>query len=158
MASGKGGFKASLKPLMARVKESPESLSALLRLLQRTGDSSHGVETMELQAHTFAQKGDFKQARDLYQKLAELEPDNSLHSQNYKQMLSKLGEDPATRVLSAEEAAQAFMLEELEQGAHAIHQNYDAPPEKAIEARLTDAELFVSYNVPAKAIPPLQAV
>ncbi len=158
MAADKAGFEAALYPLMARVKESPESLSALLRLLQRTGDSSHGVETMELQAHTFAQKGDFKQARDLYQKLAEVEPDNSLHSQNYKQMLSKLGEDPATRVLSAEEAAQAFMVEELEQGAHAIHQNYDPPTEKAIEAALTDAELFVSYNVPAKAIPPLEAV
>jgi pilus assembly protein FimV len=158
MAADKAGFEAALYPLMARVKESPESLNALLRLQQRVGDSSNSVETMELQAHAFAQKGDFKQARDLYQKLAELEPDNSLHSQNYKQMLSKLGEDPATRALSAEEAAQAFMVEELEQGAHAIHQNYDPPTEKAIEAALTDAELFVSYNVPAKAIPPLEAV
>jgi tetratricopeptide (TPR) repeat protein len=73
-------------------------------------------------------------------------------------MLSKLGEDPATRVLSPEEAAQAFMVEELEQGAPVIHQNYDPPTEKAIEAALTDAELFVSYNVPAKAVPPLEAV
>jgi tetratricopeptide (TPR) repeat protein len=73
-------------------------------------------------------------------------------------MLSKLGEDPATRVLSADEAAQAFMVEELEQGAPAVHQSYDPPTERAIEAALTDAELFVSYNVPAKAIPPLEAV
>jgi tetratricopeptide (TPR) repeat protein len=158
ITADKAGFEAALYPLMARVKDSPESLNALLRLLQKAGDSSHGVEVMELQAHAFAQKGDFKQARDLYQKLGELEPDNSLHSQNYKQMLSKLGEDPATRALSAEEAAQAFMVEELEQGARVIHQNYDPPTERAIEAALTDAELFVSYNVPAKAIPPLEAV
>jgi hypothetical protein len=50
------------------------------------------------------------------------------------------------------------MVEELEQGAPAIHQTYDPPTERAIEAALTDAELFVSYNVPTKAIPPLEAV
>jgi tetratricopeptide (TPR) repeat protein len=158
MAADKTGFQEAVYPLIGRIKENPEALSALLRLLQKVGDSSHSAEIMELQAHAFAQKADFKQARDLYQKLAELEPENSLHSQNYKQMLSKLGEDPTTRVLSPEEAAQAFMVEELEQGAPAIHQNYDPPTERAIEAALTDAELFVSYNVPAKAIPPLEAV
>ena len=34
---------------------------------------------------------------------------------------------------------------------------YDPPTEKAIESALTDAELYVSYNVPSKAIPPLEA-
>jgi pilus assembly protein FimV len=158
MAADKAGFQEAVYPLIGRIKENPEALSAMLRLLQRVGDSSHNAEIMELQAHAFAQKADFKQARDLYQKLAELEPENSLHSQNYKQMLSKLGEDPATRALAPEEAAQAFMVEELEQGAPVIHQNYDPPTERAIEAALTDAELFVSYNVPAKAVPPLEAV
>jgi tetratricopeptide (TPR) repeat protein len=38
-----------------------------------------------------------------------------------------------------------------------VQQNYDPPTEKAIESALTDAELYVSYNVPAKAIPPLEA-
>jgi tetratricopeptide (TPR) repeat protein len=158
MASDKAGFEEAVYPLINRVKEDPQALSGMLRMLQRTGDSSHNAEIMELQAHAFAQKGDYKAARDLYQKLAEVEPENSLHNQNYKQMLSKLGEDPTTRVLSAEEAAQAFMVEELEQGAPTVHQSYDPPTERAIEAALTDAELFVSYNVPAKAIPPLEAV
>jgi tetratricopeptide (TPR) repeat protein len=158
MASDKAGFEEAVYPLINRVKEDPQTLSAMLRMLQRTGDSSHNAEIMELQAHAFAQKGDFRAARDLYQKLAEVEPENSLHNQNYKQMLSKLGEDPATRVLSADEASQAFMVEELEQGAPSVHQSYDPPTERAIEAALTDAELFVSYNVPAKAIPPLEAV
>jgi tetratricopeptide (TPR) repeat protein len=158
MASDKAGFEEAVYPLINRVKEDPQALNSMLRMLQRAGDSSHNAEIMELQAHAFAQKSDFRAARDLYQKLSELEPENSLHSQNYKQMLSKLGEDPTTRVLSAEEAAQAFMVEELEQGAPTVHQNYDPPTERAIEAALTDAELFVSYNVPAKAIPPLEAV
>ncbi len=158
MASDKAGFEEAIYPLINRVKEDSEALNSMWRLLQRAGDSSHNAEIMELQAHAFAQKGDFKAARDLYKKLAEMEPENPLHNQNYKQMLSKLGEDPTTRALSPEEANQAFMVEELEQGAPAVHQNYDPPTERAIEAALTDAELFVSYNVPAKAIPPLEAV
>ncbi|HEY6307403.1 MAG TPA: tetratricopeptide repeat protein [Candidatus Angelobacter sp.] len=158
MASDRASFEEAVYPLINRVREDPQALNAMSRMLQRAGDSSHNAEIMELQAHAFAQKGDFRSARDLYKKLSEVEPENSLHNQNYKQMLSKLGEDPTTRTLSAEEAAQAFMVEELEQGAPSVHQSYDPPTEKAIEAALTDAELFVSYNVPAKAIPPLEAV
>jgi tetratricopeptide (TPR) repeat protein len=158
MASDRASFEEAVYPLINRVKDDPQTLNAMSRMLQRAGDSSHNAEIMELQAHAFAQKGDFRSARDLYKKLAEVEPENSLHNQNYKQMLTKLGEDPTTRTLSAEEAAQAFMVEELEQGAPSVHQSYDPPTEKAIEAALTDAELFVSYNVPTKAIPPLEAV
>ena len=78
-------------------------------------------------------------------------------AQNHKQMLAKLGEDSATRILTPEEAAQAFMVEELDETATPVQQSYDPPTEKAIESALTDAELYVSYNVPAKAIPPLEA-
>ena len=71
--------------------------------------------------------------------------------------MAKLGDDSATRILTPEEAAQAFMVEELDQGATVVHQKYDPTTENAIESALTDAELFVSYNVPLKAIPPLEA-
>jgi tetratricopeptide (TPR) repeat protein len=157
MATDSAGFQEMLHPLIGRIRESPEALGTMLRLLQRTGDTSHSAEIIELQAHACAQKGEFRQARDLYHQLSQLEPENSLHVQNYKQMLSKLGEDPATRTLSAEQSSQAFMVEELEQGAAVVHQSYDPPTEKAIEAALTDAELFTSYNVFNKAIPPLEA-
>ena len=86
-----------------------------------------------------------------------MEPENALHAQNHRQMLAKLGEDSATRILTPEEAAQAFMVEELDETATPVQQNYDPPTEKAIESALTDAELYVSYNVPSKAIPPLEA-
>ena len=55
---------------------------------------------IELQAHAAAQKGNFAEARDLYKQLTEMEPENALHAQNYKQMLAKLGEDSATRILT----------------------------------------------------------
>jgi tetratricopeptide (TPR) repeat protein len=150
----------ALNPLTARARENPEALAILHRLMNQSGqpvDHAQNAEAIELQAHAAAQKGDFAQARDLYQKLTEMEPENALHGQSYRQMLAKLGEDSATRILTPEEAAQAFMVEELDETAPSVHQSYDPPTEKAIESALTDAELYVSYNVPSKAIPPLEA-
>jgi tetratricopeptide (TPR) repeat protein len=147
----------ALYPLTARVKDNPAALAIMNRLTNKAGDHAQNAEVLELQANAAAQKGSFAEARDLYQKLMEMEPENTLHGQNYKQMLAKLGEDSATRILSPEEAQQAFMVEELDETAPAVQQTYDPPTEKAIESALTDAELYVSYNVPAKAIPPLEA-
>jgi tetratricopeptide (TPR) repeat protein len=147
----------TLYALIDKVKNDPEALNRLQRLLQPGGDAPPNAEMLEVQAHAFAQKGEYAQARDLYKRLSEIEPENALHNQNYRQMLAKLGEDPATRILTPEEAAQALMVEELDQSAVVVRQKYDPPTETAIEAALTDAELYVSYNVPSKAIAPLEA-
>ena len=147
----------ALYPLTSRVKDNPAALAILNRLTHKSGDHAQNAEMIELQANAAAKKGSFAEARDLYKKLTEMEPENALHAQSYKQMLAKLGEDSATRILSPEEAAQAFMVEELDETAPSVHQSYDPPTEKVIESALTDAELYVSYNVPSKAIPPLEA-
>lgn len=147
----------ALAPLTNRIQNNPAALAILNRLTNKPGGHAQTAEVIEIQAHAAAQKGNFTEARDLYKKLTEMEPENALHTQNYKQMLAKLGEDSATRILTPEEAAQAFMVEELDETATPVQQSYDPPTEKAIESALTDAELYVSYNVPAKAIPPLEA-
>lgn len=147
----------SLDALISKADNNPEALNRLQHLLQKGGEGQPSAESMEAQAHAHAQKGEFAQARDLYKKLSEIEPDNAIHNQNYRQMLAKLGEDPASRILTPEEAAQAFMVEELDHGAVLVQQKYDPPTETAIESALTDAELYVSYNVPSKAIAPLEA-
>jgi pilus assembly protein FimV len=155
--SNPAALQEMLAPLANRVKDNPGALAILNRLSNQSGGHAQNAEAIEVQAHAAAQKGNFPEARDLYQKLTQMEPENALHAQNYKQMLAKLGEDSATRILTPEEAAQAFMVEELDETATPVQQNYDPPTEKAIESALTDAELYVSYNVPAKAIPPLEA-
>src|SRR6476620_1449325 len=147
----------TLSPLTSRIQSNPAALAILNRLTNKPGGHAQNAEAIELQAHAAAQKGNFTEARDLYQKLTQMEPENALHAQNLKQMLAKLGEDSATRILTPEEAAQAFMVEELDENATPVRQSYDPPTEKAIESALTDAELYVSYNVPSKAIPPLEA-
>ena len=155
---GSSAMAAALYPLISRIRDNPPALDQMLRLLQKAGDTTHVNEVMELLAHAKVQSGDFAQARDLYKELSELEPENPLHVQNYRQMMVKLGEDSAVRVLTSEEGTQALMVEELEHTAPTVHQEYDPTVEKAIEAALTDAELFISYNVPLKAIAPLETV
>src|SRR5262249_12435252 len=155
---GQSSLTETLHPLISRVRENPLALERLLRLLQRVGDTSHLNEVMELLAHARVQNGDFAEARDLYKQLSDLEPENPLHGQNYRQMLARLGEDSMRRSVNAEEGTEAFMVEELEHSAPTVHQEYTSTIEKAIEAALTDAELFISYNVPLKAIAPLEAV
>ena len=126
-----GGNQAALQemlhPLMNRAKDNPTALNVLKKLLNQSGDHSQTAEMIELQAHAAAKKENYSEARDLYKQLADMEPENVLHSQNYKQMLAKLGEDSATRILTPEEAAQAFMVEELDETAPAVHQSYDPP-------------------------------
>ncbi len=156
LSRGPNALHETLYPLIGRIRDNVQALTTMLRLLHKAGDSSHLTEVMELLAHSYVQQGEFAQARDLYKELSEQEPENPLHTQNYRQMLAKLGEDSAIRSLTAEEASQAFMVEELEHAAPAIHQSYDTQVERSIEAALTDAELFVSYNVPLKAIAPLE--
>ncbi|HEX4605677.1 MAG TPA: tetratricopeptide repeat protein [Candidatus Angelobacter sp.] len=156
-AGNAAALQDALYPLTNRIKDNPAALAIMNRLTNKSGDHAQNAEMIELQANAAAKKGSFAEARDLYKKLTEMEPENALHAQSYRQMLAKLGEDSATRILSPEEAAQAFMVEELDETAPSVHQSYDPPTEKMIESALTDAELYVSYNVPSKAIPPLEA-
>ncbi len=72
---------------------------------------------------------------------------------NYQQVIARLGGAPATRHITAEEGA--VMVDELEATAPFIDQRYADEIALAVRAALTDAELFVSYNMPAKALGPL---
>ena len=48
-------------------------------------------------------------------------------------------------------------MDELEATAPSIHQHYSDAVALAVRSALTDAELFISYNMPAKALGPLMA-
>jgi len=99
------------------------------------------------------QSGELEKARDYYLKLTQLEPENQLHSQNYQQVLSKLGTASSIHLITAEEGA--GLVDELEATAPFVDQRYPDAVALAVRAALTDAELFVSYNMPAKALGPL---
>ena len=91
--------------------------------------------------------------RDLYQKLTTMEPGNPLHMSNYQQVASQVSGDSGATLISAEEAT--VIVDELEATAPSIHQHYSDAVALAVRSALTDAELFISYNMPAKAMGPL---
>jgi tetratricopeptide (TPR) repeat protein len=142
-----------LHAIIGHVRENPDSLQKLLDLFHKAGDTSHVNEVTELLAHASVQSGDLARARDLYQKLAQVEPQNPLHMQNYQQVVSQLSGTTGTKLITPEEAV--VLLDDLEATAPSIHQHYSDEVALSVRSALTDAELFISYNMPAKALGPL---
>jgi tetratricopeptide (TPR) repeat protein len=148
----------TLHTLIAPLKTNAHALAVLCELFEKAGDTPHAAEVTESLAHLSAQQGALPKARDLYKKLVDLEPENPLHLQNYRQVLTRLGEQPAIRERGWQEGRQARVSEELENSAPALEQNYTPELSVAIKDALTDSELFASYNLPARAIQPLEAI
>jgi pilus assembly protein FimV len=145
----------NLHSVIGHVRDNPASLEKLLDLFHKAGDNSHTTEVIELLAHASVQSGDMLRARDLYQKLATMEPGNPLHMNNYQQVVSQIGGESGTSLITAEEAA--VIVDELEATSPSVHQHYSDAVALAVRSALTDAELFISYNMPAKALGPLLA-
>ena len=153
LAENSGKVLECLYSIIGHVRDNPDSLQKLLDLFHKAGDSSHVSEVMELLAHASVQSGDLTRSRDLYQKLAQIEPQNALHMQNYQQVVSQMGGSSGSKLITPEEAV--VLLDDLEATAPAIHQHYTDEVSLAVRSALTDAELFISYNMPAKALGPL---
>jgi tetratricopeptide (TPR) repeat protein len=146
----------SLHQIIGHVRDNPDSLQKLLDLFNKAGENTHITEVTELLAHASVQAGDLNRAGDLYQKLAQLEPQNPLHMQNYQQVAGQLSGASGNKLITPEEAV--VLIDDLEATAPSIHQHYSDEVALALRSALTDAELFISYNMPAKALGPLTSV
>ena len=156
VATDSGKVLESLHALIGHMREDVPALEILLDLSQKAGDTTHVTELYELLAHASVQGGNLEKARDYYLKLTQAEPQNQLHNRNYEQVLAKLGGAAAgSRLITPEEGA--VLVEELEATAPFVDQRYADEVALAVRAALTDAELFVSYNMPAKALGPLMS-
>src|SRR5882672_6998361 len=154
VATDSGKVLESLHALIGYMREDAPALEILLDLSQKAGDTTHITEIYELLAHASVQGGNLEKARDYYLKLTQMEPQNQLHTRNYEQVLAKLGGAASgSRLITPEEGA--VLVEELEATAPFIDQRYADDIALTVRAALTDAELFVSYNMPAKALGPL---
>src|ERR1035438_6838944 len=146
----------SLHTMIAHVRDDAGALDALMQLLNKAGESTHINEVTELLAHASVKDGNLARARDLYQMLATTEPQNALHMQNYQQVVGRMtGASPAIGI-TAEEGA--VIVEELEATAPVIDQSYPDHIAIAVRSAVTDADLFLSYNLPDKAVVPLLSV
>jgi pilus assembly protein FimV len=148
-----GKLMEAVQAIIGHVQEDPEALQIVLGLFQKAGESTHLTEVYELLAHAYTQSGDLEKAREYYLKLTQLEPANQMHAQNYQQVLEKQGTSKKPHAITAEEGT--ALVDELEATAPFIEQRYDDEVALAVRAALTDAELFISYNMPAKALGPL---
>jgi tetratricopeptide (TPR) repeat protein len=146
----------SLHSIVGYVKEDTQALEAVLALYQKAGDTTHLTEIYELLAHAFVQNNDLEKAREYYQILMQLEPANPMHAKNYQQVAEKQGAADVQHLITPEEGA--VLLEELEATAPFLEQKNDDEGLQAVRAAMTDAELFISYNMPAKALEPLISV
>jgi len=143
----------NLHSLIGHVRENTTALEMLLDLLTKAGDNTHLTEVYELLAHAYVQAGELEKARDYYLKLTQLEPENQLHARNYQQVAGRLGTPSGSHLITPEEGA--VLVDELEATAPFIDQRYPDDVALFIRAALTDAELFISYNMPSKALGPL---
>lgn len=146
----------ALQGLTGQLKDNPASLVKLRNVFQKAGATGNIPEVNELLAHAYVKSGELAKAKDLYKELADLEPSNPVHMQNYRQVMARLGEDSTARPLSAKEAGQAFFVEEIE--APPLDQEYDPALKEEIDTVLSEAELFESYNKHAQAVGPLEGV
>jgi tetratricopeptide (TPR) repeat protein len=144
---------ASLHTMISHVRDDSGALDELLLLLNKAGESTHVNEVTELLAHSSVKDGNLSRARDLYKMLATTESQNQMHMQNYQQVVDRMeGAGPATGI-TAEEGA--VIVEELEATAPVIDQSYPDHVAIAVRSAVTDADLFLSYNLPDKAVVPL---
>ncbi|HUM06306.1 MAG TPA: tetratricopeptide repeat protein [Terriglobales bacterium] len=153
LATDSAKLLSSLHAMITHVRDDVGALDILLQLLNKAGESTHVGEVTELMAHACTKIGDFVRARDLYQMLATIEPQNPLHMQNYQQVLKHIEESSPTKLITAEEGA--VIVEELEATAPIVDQSYPDDVAIAVRSAITDADLFLSYNLPEKAIVPL---
>jgi tetratricopeptide (TPR) repeat protein len=143
----------AVRPIISHVQEDAQGLEIVLELLQKAGENAHLTEVCELLAHAYVQAGNLEKARKYYSKLMELEPANQMHVRNYQQVVEKIGTPDAPHFITVEEGA--MLADELEATAPFIDQRYPDEVALGLRAALTDAELFISYNMPAKALAPL---
>ena len=153
LATDSGKILENLHSLIGHVQGNTPALEMLLALLNKAADNSHLTEVYELLAHGYVQAGEMEKAGDYYLKLTQLEPENQLHARNYQQVVEKLGGPIGSRLITPEEGA--VMVDELEATAPFVDQRYPDDVALFVRSALTDAELFISYNMPAKALGPL---
>jgi tetratricopeptide (TPR) repeat protein len=129
--------------------DSPEANQLLLEAGRKSSDQSACVEALNRMAQTALRAEDFPRAKDLYNELVCLEPDNLEFTQQLTQLREQLGEAPEIETPVAEEL-----------GVAAAAPAVTAPPageldEKTrafVDASLTDIDLFSSYGMTDKAI------
>jgi len=155
LSSDPGSVVQKLHSCVPQISGDVAALGFLYQICEKAGEASYSKEVAELLAQASVRSGDLSRARDLYLRLVALDPGNPLHEQSYKRIQAQLGDDDNHSETIAE---RPMVLEELESSSPILEREHPRKLELAIRRAITDAELYLSYNLPAKATAPLLAM
>ncbi len=160
LATDSAKLLGNLHSIITQVRDDTGALEKVMELLKKAGESTHVNEVIELLAHASVKAGNLERARELYAMLAKSEPQNGLHMQNYQQVADRMAGSSSSSTVSAAITAEegSLIVEEMEATAPAVDQSYPDEVAIAVRSAITEADLFLSYNLPEKALAPLMAV
>jgi tetratricopeptide (TPR) repeat protein len=131
------------------------ALELLRELYERAGDNVHLSEVTELLAEACKQAGDTDRARDLHLQVAAVEPQKP--GATDEQYLG-IGEAGSKIAGKSEDEPGPVVLDDLNTSAPPVEQKYPEALATELHQAITDADLYISYKSPEKAMPALVAV
>jgi len=132
------------------------ALKILRHVYQQTGEPGSLAETSEQLARAHMELGEVEEARALLQDLVQSDPDNQQYLRDLREAEAKLGR-PAAPPPGAGRLEAAF-AEELVAPPEGVRQPLTAQEQEALNAAITESDLYVTYRQTDKAIAPLEAV
>ena len=140
-----------LAPVARRVAsllaDSTEAAEFAVQATRKAGDQSGLLESLSRRARLAEQTEDFARAKEAYDELVTLQPENPDFSSKLRSMREKLGE-PA--VAAEAHAAPPVMVEHAEAAPAEVE--LDEETLAYVNASMTDIDLFSSYGMTDKAI------
>ena len=143
-----------LKKIVSSLPSSVGALSLLRSVYQKTEQTSEISEVNEQLAHAYVNQGEHAQARELFEELARLEPENPHHRQNLEQMDAKLGRAPAAAALSPE----AGFAEQVMGEPTVAEEPLTEEEREALNTAVNESDLYLTYRQVDKAIQPLEVI
>ena len=142
-----------LKKIISSLPSNAEALSLLRNVYQQTEQTSEISEVNEQLAHAYVNQGDYAQARDLFEELARLEPENPHHRQNLEQMDAKLGRAPAAGL-----PPEAGFAEQVMGEPTVAEEPLTEEERESLNTAVNESDLYLTYRQVDKAIQPLEAI
>ena len=133
-----------MREIAATIPDSAEALELVARTAREAQHQPALVEALKHQADLAASQQDFARAREIYNELISIEPQNPEFTRGLNRVRQQLGEE----VPAAEMEAAAAM----EAAAPIAEPELDEETQAFVNATMTDIDLFSSYGMADKAI------
>ncbi|HLK31557.1 MAG TPA: tetratricopeptide repeat protein [Terriglobales bacterium] len=141
----------NLHACLDHIRDNIPALELLRNLYERADDKVRLAEVGELLAHRLEESGDLARARDLYLQLASLDPNSTAYTESYNRLAQQVGAGA-----TAGQPGTLLSIEDLNLSSPDVDQGYNGKLAAEIQKLITETDLFISYNLPAKAIEELE--